>query len=76
MYIFSIYFRKIKKILGKIPTFEGHIIKKRKNEYKVQYEMDDHKLIVVWFPVKDITSKTKYEGEKRRIKDKKTYFSN
>ena len=37
--------------------------------------MDDHKLMVVSFPVKEITSKTKYEGKKRRIKGKKTYFS-
>ena len=38
--------RKGKKILGKIPAFEGRIIEKRKNEYKVQYETDDHKLMV------------------------------
>ena len=49
--------RKGKKILGKIPAFEGRIIEKRKNEYKVQYETDDHKLMVDWFPVKDITTK-------------------
>ena len=68
--------RKGKKILGKIPAFEGRIIEKRKNEYKVQYETDDHKLMVDWFPVKDITSKTKYEENKRRIKGKAVYFSN
>ena len=64
------------RILGKIPAFEGRIIEKRKNEYKVQYETDDHKLMVDWFPVKDITSKTKYEENKRRIKSKAVYFSN
>ena len=68
--------RKGKKILGKIPPFEGRIIEKRKNEYKVQYETDDHKLMVDWFPVKDITSKTKYEENKRRTKGKAVYFSN
>ena len=68
--------RKGKKILGNIPAFEGRIIEKRKNEYKVQYETDDHKLMVDWFPVKDITSKTKYEENKRRIKSKAVYFSN
>ena len=68
--------RKGKKILGKIPAFEGRIIEKRKNEYKVQYETDDHKLMVDWFPVKDITSKTKYEENKRRTKGKAVYFSN
>ena len=68
--------RKGKKILGKIPAFEGRIIEKRKNEYKVQYETDDHKLMVDWFTVKDITSKTKYEENKRRIKVKAVYFSN
>ena len=68
--------RKGKKILGKIPVFEGCIFETRKNEYKVQYETDDHKLMVDWFPVKDITSKTKYEENKRRIKGKATYFSN
>ena len=64
------------RILGKIPAFEGRIIEKRKNEYKVQYETDDHKLMVDWFPVKDITSKTKYEENKRRTKGKAVYFSN
>ena len=68
--------RKGKKILGKIPAFEGRIIEKRKNEYKVQYETDDHKLMVDWFPVKAITSKTKYEENKSRIKGKAIYFSN
>ena len=68
--------RKGKKILGKIPAFEGRIIEKRKNEYKVQYETDDHKLMVDWFPVKDITSKTKYEENKRRIKGRAVCFSN
>ena len=68
--------RKGKKILGKIPPFEGRIIEKRKNEYKVQYETDDHKLMVDWFPVKDITRETKYEENKRRIKGKANYFSN
>ena len=38
--------RKGKKILGKIPAFEGRIIEKRKNEYKVQYETDDHKWLI------------------------------
>ena len=88
VYIFNVESksRKGKKILGKIPAFEGRIIEKRKNEYKVQYETDDHKLMVDWlidhklmvdwFPVKDITSKTKYEENKRRIKGKVIYFSN
>ena len=39
-------FRKGKKFLDKIPAFEGRIIEKRKNEYKVQYETDDPKLMV------------------------------
>ena len=60
-------FRKRKKILGKIPAFEGRIIEKWKDEYKVQYETDDHKLMIDWFPVKDITSKAKYEENKKRI---------
>ena len=68
--------RKEKKILGKIPPFEGPIIEKRNNEYKVQYETDDHKVMDDWFPVKDITSETKYEENKRRIKGKANYFSN
>ena len=68
--------RKEKKILGKIPPFEGPIIEKRNNEYKVQYETDDHKVMDDWFPVKDITSETKYEENKRRIKGKAKYFSN
>ena len=68
--------RKRKKILGKIPAFEGRIVEKRKNEYKVQYQTDDHKLMVDWFPVKDITSKTKYEENKTRIKGKAIFFSN
>ena len=68
--------RKGRKLLGKIPAFEDRIIEKRKNEYNGQYEMHDHKLMVDWFPVKDITSKTKYEENKRRIKGKAVYFSN
>ena len=68
--------RKGKKILGKIPAFEGRIIEKRKNEYKVQYETDDHKLMVGWFSVKDITSKTKYAENKTRMKGKAIFFSN
>ena len=68
--------RKGRKLLGKIPAFEDRIIKKRKNEYNVQYETHDHKLMVDWFPVEDITSKTKYEENKRRIKGKAVYFSN
>ena len=43
--------RKEKKLLGKIPAFQGRIIEKRKNEYKVQYETVDHKLMVDQFPV-------------------------
>ena len=68
--------RKGKKVVGKLPPFEGPIIEKRKNEYKVQHEANDHKLMVDWFLVKDITSKTKYEEHKRRIKGKAIYFSN
>ena len=68
--------RKGKKFLGKIPAFEGCIIEKRKNEYKFQYQTDDHKLMVDCFPVKNITSKVKYEENKRRIKGKAVYFSN
>ena len=60
-------FRKRKKILGKITAFEGRIIEKWKDEYKFQYETDDHKLMIDWFPVKDITSKAKYEENKKRI---------
>ena len=41
--------RKGRKILGKIPAFEGRIIENRKNEYNVQYETDDHKLMVDLF---------------------------
>ena len=43
--------RKEKKILGKTRALEGRIIEKQKNEYKVQYETDDHKLMVDWLPV-------------------------
>ena len=57
-------FRKGRNILGKTPALKGRIIEKQKNEYNVQYETDDHKLMVYWFPVKDITSKTKYEEKK------------
>ena len=57
-------FRKGKNILGKTPALKGRIIEKQKNKYKVQYETDDHKLMVYWFPVKDIPSKTKYEEKK------------
>ena len=43
--------RKEKKILGKIPAFEGRVIEKKGSEYKIQYETDENKFMVDWFSV-------------------------
>ena len=58
--------RKGKKILGKIPDFEGRVIEKTGSEYKRQYETDESKFMVDWFSVTNITSKTKLEDNSRR----------
>ena len=58
--------RKGKKILGKIPAFEGRVIKKKGSEYKIQDETDEGKFMVDWFSVTNITSKTKFKDNSRR----------
>lgn len=62
--------RRGKKILGKIPTFEGRVIEKKDKEYKVQYETNDKQQLVDWFPVSHITSKTKHEESQRKNKSR------
>ena len=62
--------RKGKKVLGKIPAFEGRVIEKKGSEYKIQYETDESKFMVDWFSVKNITSKTKFEDNSRRERGK------
>ena len=58
--------RKGKKILGKIPDFEGYVIEKKGSEYKIQYETDESKFMIDWFSVTNITSKTRLEDNSRR----------
>ena len=72
VYVFSseLKSRKVKKILGKIPAFEGRVIEKKGNEYKIQYETDETKFMVDWFSIRNITNKTKFEDNSRRKKGK------
>ena len=58
--------RKGKKILGKIPAFEGRVIEKKGTEYKIQYETDEGKFMFDRFSVTNITSKTKSKDNSRR----------
>ena len=67
--------RNRKKILGKIPAFEGRVIGKKGSEYKIQYEIDESKFMVDWFSVKNITSKTKFEYNSRRERGKYQSYS-
>ena len=65
-----LYVFKGKKILGKIPAFAGRVIGRKGSEYKIQYKTDESKLMVDWFSVKNITSKTKFEDNSRRERGK------
>ena len=58
--------RKGRKIHGKIPAYEGHVIEKLDSEYKKQYETEESKFMVDWFSVTNITSKAKFEDNSRR----------
>lgn len=57
--------RRPKRLLAKAKAFEGLVIERKKDHYKIRYEADDGEYHTSWFSVSDLTSLSK-EAENER----------
>ena len=58
--------RRGKNMLDQIPTFEGKIIKKNNNRYRIQYENDNGERLTKWFGVTQVSSLTKFQENNKK----------
>ena len=56
-----------KRVLHQIPSFEGYVLKRQGNRYRIQYATSDGENHVNWFPVSDVISRTKAAENSKQL---------
>ena len=58
--------KRRKKVLGAVPVFDGRVLQRKGNQYKIQYETDIGEDLVNWFPAFSIVASTKARGNLKK----------